>query len=71
MKGEKILRASDGYSVETVTMSKYVAEYEQVWKWMVEFLSKFQGRGIKIGRVNSICVAKPLIFLNILRAVAR
>ena len=23
-----------------------------MWKWMVEFLSKFQGRGIKIDRVN-------------------
>ena len=29
-----------------------------MWKWMVEFLSKFQGRGIKIARVNSIHFAK-------------
>ena len=27
-------------------LSKYVAEYEQTWKWMVEFL-KVSGRGIK------------------------
>ena len=33
---------------DTATLSKYVAEYEQMWKCMVEFLSKFQGRGIKI-----------------------
>ena len=39
-------------------------------KTVVEFLSKFQDRGIKIARVNSILVAKPLFFLNILRAIA-
>ena len=38
---------------------------------MIEFLSKFQGRGMKIDKVNSIRVAKPLIFFSILRAVAR
>ena len=38
---------------------------------MVEFLIEFQGRGIKIARVNSIRIAKPLIFFNILCAVAR
>ena len=35
-----------------VTLRKYVAEYEQIWKSMDEFLSKFKGRGIKIDRVN-------------------
>ena len=30
-----------------------------MWKWIGEFLSKFQGRGMKIARVNSIRVAKP------------
>ena len=59
-----------GYSVEPVTLSKYVKEYEQMWKWMVEFLSKFQCRGIKIDRVYSIRVAKSMIFFNILRAIA-
>ena len=29
---------------------------------MIEFLSEYQCRGIKIARVNSIRVAKPLIF---------
>ena len=38
-----------------------------MWKWMVEFLRKFLGRGIKID--SSIRVAKPLILLIILRAV--
>ena len=38
---------------------------------MDEFLSKFQGRGIRIDKLNSIRVAKPLIFFNILRAGAR
>ena len=37
---------------------------------MVEFLSKFQGRGIKIDIVNSIRVAKSMIFFNILSAIA-
>ena len=38
---------------------------------MVEFLSKFQGRCIKIDRVNSIRVDKSKLFFNILRVVAR
>ena len=58
-------------TIEIVSLSKYVTECEQMWKWMVEFLRKFQGRGIKIDRVNSIRVAKPLIFFNILREVVR
>ena len=52
------------HSVEPVTLRKHVAEYEQMWKWMVEFLSKYQGHGI-----NSIRVDKSMIFLNILRAI--
>ena len=38
-------------------------------KWMVEFFSKLQGRGIKIDTVNSICVAKLMIFFNVIRNV--
>ena len=49
----------------------HVAEYEEMWKWMVEFLCNLKGRGIKIDWVNSIRAVKPLIFFNILRAVAR
>ena len=40
-------------------------------KYMFKFLNKFKGSGIKIARVNSIRIAKPMIFLNILHAVAR
>ena len=40
-------------SVEPETLSKYVPEYERTSKWMVEFISKFQGRDIKTDRVNS------------------
>ena len=29
---------------------------EQMWKWIFEFLSKFQGCGIKIDSLNSIRV---------------
>ena len=54
-----------------MTLSKYVSEFYETWKWMVEFLSKFQGRRLKIDRVNSIGVARPLIFINISRVVAR
>ena len=71
MKGDEIFRDCDRHIVETVTLSKYVKEYEQMRTRMDEFLSKFQGCGIKIDRVNSIRVAKPLILFNILRAVVR
>ena len=71
MKEDEIFRAFDRHNVEAETLSKYIGEYEQMWKWIFEFLSKFHGRGIKIARVNSILVAKPLIFFNILRAVTR
>ena len=36
---------------------------------MVDFFSKFQGRGIKILLVNLIRVAKPSIVFNMLRAI--
>ena len=69
--GDETFRACDGHSIETVTMSKYVVECGQVCNLKVEFLSKFQGRGIKITRGNLICIAKPLIFFSIFRAVTR
>ena len=51
------------HSFEPVTRpEQYVSEYEQMWKWMVEFLSQFKGRGMKIDRVNSSRVAKSMIF---------
>ena len=47
----------------------YVAEYKDLRKYMVQFLSKFYGRGIKIAGVNSIRIAKPLIFFDKLPAI--
>ena len=64
-EGRQNIRALHRHSAETVTLCEYVPEHEQMYKWMVEFFSKFQGRGIKMNRVNSIPVAKSLIFLNI------
>ena len=50
---------------KTVTLSKHFAEYEQIWKCMVELLNIFQSSGIKIDGVKSIRFAKPSIFFNI------
>ena len=58
------------HSIKPVTLSKYIAEYDQIWKWMVEFLSKFESYDIKIDRVNLLCIAKSKIFFNILHAIA-
>ena len=71
MKGDKLFRDCDRHIVETVTPIKYVTEYEQMWTRMDEFLSKFQGSGIKIHRANLIQVAKTFIYFNILRAIVR
>lgn len=50
-----------------MTLSKHVAELEHhMPKWIAEFLNKFQGCGIKIARVDSIWVGKPLILLQYL-----
>ena len=40
-KVKRTFRACDRHSVETVTLDKYVAEYEQLRKWMAEFLATF------------------------------
>ena len=39
-----------------MTLRKCVADGEYMWKWMVQFLIKFHGRGIKISRIKSIRV---------------
>ena len=70
MTRDEIFLAFDRQSVETVTLSKYVTEYKEMWKWMVESFSKFQGRDIKIDRAKLIRVAKPFIFFNVIGAVA-
>ena len=55
------------HSVETVILNKHATEYEQMRKRIVEFLSKFQGRGIQISRVNSIRVSKLFVYLLLVR----
>ena len=62
---ENILWHYERHCVKPVTLNRYVAEYEGMWKLIVEFLTQFQGRGIKIDRVNSTRVAKSMIFFNI------
>ena len=62
VEGLRNIQAFKRRGVETVTLSKHVAEYEQMRTWMVEFVSKFQGRGIKITRVKLIRIANPNSF---------
>lgn len=47
-----------------------ITEFEPMRKRVVECLSKFQSRVVKIDRDNPIFVAKPLIGFNILRVVS-
>ena len=42
---------------------KHVTKYKNMRKWIVEFLKKFENRGIKITQVNSILITK---FINLL-----
>ena len=61
--GDEIIRPCDRHSNETVTLKKHVTKYKHVWKYMVEFLSKFENRNIKITRVNSIRITKSINLL--------
>ena len=64
--------SNDWHSNETVTLRKHVTKYKNMQKWMVEFLRKFENRGIKIDRVNSIHITKSVnlqIFTFILYGV--
>ena len=54
----EIVRPCDRQSNETVTLSKHITKYKHMRKWMVEYLRKFDNRGIKIARVNSIRIRK-------------
>ena len=60
MKGDEIVRPCDRHSIETVTLRQHVAKYKNMQKWMVEFLRKFENRGIKIARVNSSLITKSI-----------
>ena len=43
---------------ETATLRKHVTKYKHMRKLMLVFLGKFENRGIKIARVNSISNTK-------------
>ena len=55
--------ACNRHNNETVTLKKHVSKYKNMQKWMVEFLRKFENRGIKIARVNSIRITKSINLL--------
>ena len=52
-EGRRNILTCERHSDETVTLRKNVVEYEQMWKFMVEFL-KFQCRGLKITKGNLV-----------------
>ena len=56
----EIVQHCDRHSNETVTLKKHVTKYKNMHKWMIEFLSKFEKRGIKIVLVNLILITKSL-----------
>ena len=51
MNGDDIVQPFDRHSNETVTLRKQVTNYDYL-KRMIEFLIKFENRGIKIAQVN-------------------
>ena len=48
MKEDEIVRDCDRHRNETGTHEKHVTKYKDVRKWMVEFLSKSESRGINM-----------------------
>ena len=62
-EGDEIVRARDRHWDEAVTLTRHVTKYKYMRKWMVEFLSKSQRRGIKIARVSSIRMTKSINLL--------
>ena len=74
MKGDEIFRAFDHHSIETVTLGKYVAEYAQMRKWIVEISqqsSRSWARGIKMTELIWVIVAQPLFFFDIFDMVSK
>ena len=63
MQGDEIVRALDRHSNETATIRKHVTKYKHLRKLMLVFLEKFENRGIKIDRVNSIRITKSIKLL--------
>ena len=64
--------AYNRHSNETVTHRKHVIKYKNMQKWTIEFIRKFENRGIKIVRGNSILITKSInlqLFTSILYGV--
>ena len=57
---DEIVRPCDRHSNETMNLSQHVPKYKNMRKWIVEFLRKFENRGIKIAPVNSILITKSI-----------
>ena len=64
MKGDEIVRPFDRHSNETATVRKHVTKYKHLRKLMSVFLEKFENRGSKIARVNSIRITKSINLLK-------
>ena len=58
--GDEIVRHCDRHSNDTVILRKHVTKYKNMKKYMVEFLRKFENRGIKISRGKSILITKSI-----------
>ena len=50
--------ACNRHSNETATLRKHVTKYKNMQKYIVKFLRKFENRGMKIARINSILFTK-------------
>ena len=59
-----ISEGSDRHSNEISTVRKHVIKYKHMRKLMLVFLGKFENRGIKIARVNSIRITKSMHLLK-------
>ena len=57
-EGRQNFSNCDWRTNETVTLRKHVFKYKNMRQWMVDFIPKFENRGIKIDRVNLILISK-------------
>ena len=63
-EGRRNCSTFDHHSNETATVRKHVTKSKHMQKFMLVFLIKFQNRGIKIARVNSIRITKSINLLS-------
>ena len=62
MKGDKTFECVPVKETTPLPLGN-VTQYEHIQKCMVKFLSKVESGGIKIARIDSICILK---FINLL-----